>query len=141
MYFHIERYYLVLIMLHEHMILIEHIHHLEGIYRIVRLFSQYLPFNMSLYGRLITYNGRLGGKSSIAQLNKLKNTEISSALVSRSKKKSLLELRSENISTAYLCGNSDLTSCFNFCHDGKCIRQPDITVIQRMIILTVMTLS
>lgn len=87
MYFHIERYYQVLIMLHEHMILIEHIHHLEGIYRIVRLFSQYLPFNMSLYGRLITYNGRLGGKSSIAQLNKLKNTEISSALVSRSKKK------------------------------------------------------
>ena len=30
-----DRYYQILIVPHEHMILIEHMHHLEGIYRII----------------------------------------------------------------------------------------------------------
>lgn len=35
-------------------------------------------------------------------------------------------LNSENTSTANLCGNGDLTSCFTFWHHWKCVRQLDI---------------
>lgn len=39
MSFHTDRYCQILISIHKHMILIEHIHHLEGIYRILLQWS------------------------------------------------------------------------------------------------------
>lgn len=63
------------------MILIKHTHCLEGTYRILlRVFSKYLPFGMSLHHRLLTFNWKSGGHFFTAQLNWFWNMEISFGL-------------------------------------------------------------
>lgn len=53
---HTDKYCQILILICKYMILIEHIHCLKGIYRILLHSSDILPFNMSLHCRLITPN-------------------------------------------------------------------------------------
>ena len=65
--FHRDRSCQLLILIHEYMILIEHIFYLEGIYRIlIRLFSCYLLFGPPLHCTLIISNWRLNGSISVA---------------------------------------------------------------------------
>lgn len=115
------RYCQILTSIQEHMILIVHIHHLKGIYRILWfIVSWHLPFITSLHCRLITSSGRLGGSSSIAQLNETQGEpsvavqagspaqELPYALCVAKKKKRnteiyfVLALRSENIAESVI---------------------------------------
>lgn len=67
----------MLILIQYHVILIEHIHHLERhLWNSFIFFPWYLPFIMSLHCGLITSKWRLGGNSSIAQLNEIQKFSL-----------------------------------------------------------------
>ena len=120
---HTDKYCQILILICKHMILVEHIHCLKGIYRILLHSSDILPFNMSLHCRLITPNWKLGGSSLIAELSGFGNMKISSALTFRSGKYRLkYSLSFKYIPAADLCGNEDPTSRFNFGQQWKYIK-------------------
>lgn len=89
------------------MIFLAHIHHLKGIYRI--LLDSSLDTSLSFRCRSVTSNWRLGGSSSIAQLNDFCNMEISLALASTSEEIQMelyLELRKSF--PEHLCGNGEI---------------------------------
>lgn len=64
--FHTDRYWRMLISVHEHVILPEHICHFEGVSRILLDYFLYIClFSMSLHFRFIVVNWRLGGSSKL----------------------------------------------------------------------------
>lgn len=67
MSFYTDRYWQILVSVHEHMILTEHICHLEGIsWTLLDYFLYNCLFSTSLHFRFIIVNWRLGRSSKIA---------------------------------------------------------------------------